>query len=157
MGERQKERTVKTSHRCSMLCLLLVTLILPVFCSPQNALRASTSGSVFSIKGSDGKSVQASFSSIQQAINNAANGSTIQVPSGTYYERILINKTINLVGENVPSTIIDGENGGTVVEITSDLVTISSFTIRSSGYGWTRHGIYVYRAENVTIRGARAN
>lgn len=154
MGERRKERTVKTSHRCSMVCLLfLVTLILPVFCSPQNALRASTSGSVFSIKGSDGKSVQASFFSIQQAINDAANGSTIQVPSGTYYERILINKTISLVGESVSSTIIDGENGGTVVEITSDLVAISSFTIRNSGYGWTRHGIYVYRAENVTIRG----
>jgi hypothetical protein len=111
MGEQWKERTVKTNHRCSMLCLLfLVTLILLVFCSPQNTLRASTSGSVFSIKGSDGKSVQASFSSIQQAINDAANGSTIQVPSGTYYERILINKTISLVGNSVSSTIIDGGN-----------------------------------------------
>jgi peptidylprolyl isomerase len=95
----------------------------------------------------------ADFSTIQEAINAASDGDTILVKSGTYYERILINKTINLVGDTVSSTIIDGGNGGTVVEITSDLVTISSFTIRNSGYGWTRHGIYVYKAENVTIRG----
>ena len=152
MEERRKEKTVKTSHRCSMLCLLfLVTLILPVFCSPQNALRASTSGSVFSIKGSDGKSVQASFSSIQQAINDAANGSTIEVPSGIYPERILINKTINLVGENVSSTIIDGGNAGTVVQIEASNVNISNFTIQNSGWGWTNNGIYVHNADRVKI------
>lgn len=146
---------MRTSHRIHsrIRLLFLGALVLTISCFTPNVLRVSVSGSAFSITDADGRTVQASFSSIQQAINDAANGSTIEVPSGTYYEHIFINKTINLVGEDVSSTIIDGGNNGTVVEITSDLVRISNFTIRNSGYGWTRHGIYVYKAENVTIEG----
>lgn len=146
---------MNTSHRIRsrIRLLFLGALVLTISCFTQNGLRISVSGSAFSITDLDGRTVQASFSSIQQAINDAANGSTIEVPSGIYYEHLFINKTINLVGEDVSSTIIDGGNNGTVVEITSDLVEISSFTIRNSGYGWTRHGIYVYMAENVTIKG----
>lgn len=138
---------------CKIRTLFLGVLVIFVSCFAQNGFRVSVSGSAFSIKASGGAAVQASFSSIQQAINGAASGSTIEVPSGIYYEHVIINKTVSLVGEDVSSTIIDGGNNGTVVEITSDLVTVSSFTIRNSGYGWTRHGIYVYNAENVTIKG----
>ncbi len=146
---------MNTSHciGSKISLLFLGILVLTISCFTQNGLRVSVYGSAFSITGPDGRTVQASFSSIQQAINDAANGSTIEVPSGIYYEHLFINKTINLVGENVSSTIIDGGNNGTVVEVTSDLVRISDFTVRNSGYGWTRHGIYVYKAENVTIKG----
>jgi parallel beta-helix repeat protein len=133
--------------------LLMGALVLIVFCFTRNCLRISVSGSAFKITNTTGKTFEASFSSIQQAINDAADGSTIEVPSGIYYEHISINKTINLVGEDVSSTIIDGGNNGTVVEITRSLVNISNFTIRNSGYGWTKHGIYVFDAENVTIKG----
>ncbi|MGD8545485.1 MAG: hypothetical protein PVH12_04855, partial [Candidatus Bathyarchaeota archaeon] len=37
---------------------------------------------------------QESFGSIQEAINQASNGSAVYVPSGTYFEQIVINKTI---------------------------------------------------------------
>jgi len=91
------------------------------------------------------------FGTIQEAINQAENGSTIYVPSGVYYERIAINKTISLIGENVLTTIIDGNNGGTVVEITADNVTIANLTIRNSGWGWVKNGIYVHFADNCEI------
>ena len=92
------------------------------------------------------------FASIQEAIDNAENGSTIFVPSGIYYEHVIINKTISLIGENISTTIIDGNNGGTVVQILADNVSVSGFTIRYSGWGWTNNGIYVHFADNVEIR-----
>jgi len=96
--------------------------------------------------------VQGIFGSIQEAINCAENGSTIYVPSDVYYERIVINKTISLIGGNFSTTIIDGNNGGTIVEITADNVTIAGFTIRNSGWGWVKNGIYVNSADNCEIR-----
>jgi len=92
------------------------------------------------------------FISIQQAINDAENGSTILVPSGVYHERIVINKTLSLIGENVSTTIIDGSNAGTVVTIVADNVTIAGFTVRYSGWGWTNNGIYVHFADRCEIR-----
>jgi len=96
--------------------------------------------------------VQGNFSSIQEAINYAENGSIIYVPSNVYYEQIVINKTISLIGENVSTTIIDGNNGGTVVKITANNVTIAGFTIQNSGWGWFRNGIYVHFADNCEIK-----
>jgi len=92
------------------------------------------------------------FVSIQQAINEAENGSVIYVPPGVYYEHVVVNKTISLVGENVSTTIIDGSNAGTVVRIVADNVSIRGFTVRNSGWGWYKNGIYVYRADNCEIR-----
>ena len=96
--------------------------------------------------------IQGNFSSIQEAINDAENGSTIYVPSDVYYERIVINKTISLIGENVSTTIIDGSNGGTIVNIIVDNVTIAGFTIQNSGWGWYKNGICVYRSDNCEIK-----
>ncbi len=96
--------------------------------------------------------IQGNFSSIQEAINEAENGSTIYIPSDVYYERIVINKTISLIGENVSTTIIDGSNGGTIVNIIADNVTIAGFTIQNSSWGWYKNGIYVYRADNCEIK-----
>jgi len=96
--------------------------------------------------------IQGNFSSIQEAINDAENGSIIHVPSDVYYERIVINKTISLIGENVSTTIIDGSNSGTIVNIIADNVTIAGFTIQNSGWGWYKNGIYVYRADNCEIK-----
>ncbi|MCZ2808761.1 MAG: right-handed parallel beta-helix repeat-containing protein, partial [Candidatus Bathyarchaeota archaeon] len=99
-----------------------------------------------------GEYFQEVFVSIQQAINEAENGSTVYVPPGIYYEHVIINKTISLVGENVSTTIIDGGNAGTVVRIVADNVSIRGFTVQNSGWGWYRNGIYVYRADNCEIR-----
>ena len=77
------------------------------------------------------------FSTIQEAINNASDGDTIYVHEGVYFENIFIGKKIKLIGEHPLTTIIDGSNGIDpikidVVEIASDNVTLSNFTIRNS-------------------------
>lgn len=74
------------------------------------------------------------FSSIQDAIDAATEGQTIFVFSGVYDERLTINKTINLMGEDMETTIIDGNNNGRVITITDEeFCTITGFTIQNSG------------------------
>ena len=73
---------------------------------------------------------------IQGLIDNASDGDTIYIPSGIYYENIIINKSINLVGEDKNTTIIDGGGSGDVAYVSADWVNISGFTIQNSGnYG----------------------
>ncbi|HEC77005.1 MAG TPA: DUF2341 domain-containing protein [Thermoplasmatales archaeon] len=87
------------------------------------------------------------YSKIQDAIDNASNGDTIFVYSGVYYEHVTISKTINLIGEDKSTTIIDGSNSGNVIGITADGVNISCFTIQNSAYT----GISIYYAQHCDI------
>ena len=73
--------------------------------------------------------------SIQEAINSAQSGDTIIVHSGTYYEHVVVNKTVSLIGENRQNTRIDGSGTGAVVEITANNVNISKFTIQNGFWG----------------------
>lgn len=50
------------------------------------------------------------YSKIQDAIDNASNGDTVFVYNGIYYENLVVDKSINLQGENKEYTIIDGDN-----------------------------------------------
>jgi len=97
----------------------------------------------------------ANFSTIQEAVDAANSGDTIQVKAGTYYEHVAINKSLTLVGEDSATTIIDGSGTGTVVYITSSDVNISSFTIRNGGdryYGIVADGFGGYViADNMVL------
>ena len=70
---------------------------------------------------------------IQEGIDDVSIGDTVYVYSGTYYENVVVDKTINLVGENRDSTVIDGTGFGDVVQLTAREVSISEFTIQNSG------------------------
>lgn len=144
-------RIIRSYRRRSalLLCTFLFLFVNPVLQSKQPYL--GTPANAFCVTRANGNHVQAFFSSIQQAINEAENGSVIQVPAGVYNEHVTINKSVSIVGENVQTTIIDGNNGGTVVQVLANNVSISGFTIRYSGWGWTNNGIYVYSADNCEI------
>jgi parallel beta-helix repeat protein len=73
------------------------------------------------------------YSNIQWAIDNASSGNTVFVYSGTYYENVIVNKTINLTGEDKGTTIIDGLGNGDVVKVVSDWVNITGFSVQNSG------------------------
>ena len=75
------------------------------------------------------------YTSIQAAIDNASNGKTIYIWSGTYYENVIINKSITLIGNGTKDTIINGSGIDDVVYVTADWVNISGFTITDSGKG----------------------
>ena len=69
------------------------------------------------------------FSSIQDGINAVVPSGNVYVSNGSYYENVVINKKINLIGEDRNGTIIDGGGSGNVVYITADGVNISGFTM----------------------------
>ena len=90
-----------------------------------------------------------SYLEIQPAIDDADAGNTIFVSSSIYYENIVIDRSLTLIGENKETTIIDGNTVGTVVKITADGVTLNNFTIQNS-LG-TSGGLHINGANNCTI------
>jgi parallel beta-helix repeat protein len=99
-----------------------------------------------------GGSGPGNYTSIQNAIDDANPGDTVYVYSGTYYEVLAINKTIDLIGENRDTTVIDGGWGIYVVDVSSDRVMISGFTVQNSFFG-----IYLESSSNNTIIGNTAS
>ena len=73
------------------------------------------------------------YVTIQAAINAANSGDTISVKEGTYFEQVVINKSITLTGENRDRTIIDGSSNGTALNITANHANVTGFTIQKSG------------------------
>jgi len=85
---------------------------------------------------------------IQDLIDNASDGDTINIPSGIYYENIVIDKSISLIGEDKETTIIDGGSNVTVIRIVSNKVTVSGFTIQNGD-----DGVELYRSNRNSIKG----
>ncbi|MGC9445108.1 MAG: right-handed parallel beta-helix repeat-containing protein [Candidatus Methanospirareceae archaeon] len=75
------------------------------------------------------------FATIRAAINDAdtVHGHTIIVDSGTYYENVIVNKSLTLRGENRDNTTIDGNGSGNVIQLVADNCTIQNFTIQNAG------------------------
>lgn len=78
-----------------------------------------------------GYPVYVRYASIQQAINNADEGDSIFVSSGTYHNHIVVNKTVSLIGENPETTVIDGNKAQNILNITAHNVNITKFTVQN--------------------------
>jgi len=88
---------------------------------------------------------------IQEAINAANPGDIIQVASGTYHEHLIVNKRVSLLGESSATTIIDGDENGTVITISTSNVIINGFTIQHAG-GWSYMcGVLLFNLNNSVI------
>ena len=74
------------------------------------------------------------YSKIQDAINVADWGDTIFIYKGIYYENIIIDKGIELIGESRNETIIDGMEQDYVIKIIAPYTIISNLSIRNCGY-----------------------
>ena len=72
---------------------------------------------------------------IQDGINHAGNGDTVHIYSGTYFENVIVDKSIILVGENRNNTIIDGQNKGNAIYVEVYSVSIENLTIRNGTNG----------------------
>ena len=95
----------------------------------------------------------ADFTGIQDAIDAASPGDTIYVFNGTYYENVVMDKSVLLIGENKVNTIIDGSGAGTVVAITVNNVTVRNFTIQNSGYfAPYPRGVNLYGVNNTIVQ-----
>jgi parallel beta-helix repeat protein len=93
------------------------------------------------------------YPTIQDAVNAASENDTVFVRNGTYYENVVVNKTMSLVGENAQSTVIDRGGSGNVVNISANGVNVSGFTIRNSGGPLLRAGITLESVSHCNIAG----
>ena len=87
-----------------------------------------------------------SYITIQSAIDDPYTlpGHTIYVKNGTYYENVVVDKTINLTGENKNTVIIDGGGSGDCIEVLSSWTRISNLsTINSGDYSTGNAGIEI--------------
>jgi len=77
------------------------------------------------------------YTKIQDAIYDASDGDTIFVynDSSPYSENLYVEKSINLIGEDKKSTIVEGRGGNRVVTVRKSDVVISGFTIKNGEHG----------------------
>jgi len=136
--------TIRYSGWVSMLKKLLAVTIMILFISVivipstgttdvKQITMPTNSGNTLYVGGSG----SGNYSTIQEAIDDASDNDTVFVydDSSPYYENIFIDKSINLIGEDRNTTVIDGYNNGVVIKINScSNVNISGFTVNDGGY-----------------------
>ncbi len=95
------------------------------------------------------------FSTISGALEAAADGDVIRVERGDYQERVLVDRSVQLVGN--PGAVIDGQGQGSTVTVTADGAVVQGFTVRGSGMRLTKDdaGITIQGAAGVMVRGNR--
>jgi hypothetical protein len=85
-------------------------------------------------KGSDSnncKSAQHACKTIGHAIGLASSGDTVKVAASTYKENLDIGISLNILGANARTTIVDGNQSGTVFTISSGVVLLSGLSIQN--------------------------
>jgi len=95
--------------------------------------------------------LQNPYQNITSGLAYAINGDIIYVYNGTYYENLIIAKSVFLIGENKHATIIDGNNTGNVIGVAVNNVNITDFTIQNSGPSFTLSGIKIDKSSGHKI------
>ena len=119
-----------------LVCMLLmVGIIIPVSGTTllEKTSTSLTIGNILYVGGSGSNN----YTKIQDAIDNTSDGDTVFVydDSSPYLESVVINKSINLIGEDKYSTIINVQDlEGNGVTIEADKVLLCGFTIQNA-YG----------------------
>jgi len=91
------------------------------------------------------------YQNITNALEHAIDGDTIFVHSGMYFENVIVNISVSIVGEDRSSTIVDGNGTINVISIRANNVSIQNFTIKNSGPDFDDCGIFVDGSSRVNI------
>jgi len=140
---------------------LIFTLIILFVCmsitlssavdNPMKSTMTVSSGNILYVGGNG----TGNYTRIQDAVNDAVDGDTVFVYSysSPYFETLIVNKSINLIGQDENTTIIDGNfSDDDVIVLSKNWVNITGFTIQNSGDWSTYAGIEI-RSNNNTITG----
>jgi parallel beta-helix repeat protein len=137
----ERERVLKRMFSAAMLVCLFVSMLILAF--DVQAVRAQPRTWYVDDDGA------ADFHTIQEAINAASDGDVVFVRNGTYYENLVTNKTLSLLGESRYGTVVDGRNSGDVITMTAGNSSVSEFNVRASGD--SEAGVYFEYCGNITV------
>jgi len=87
------------------------------------------------------------FGNIQDGVNAVNSSGTVNIYSGTYYENVVINRPMSLIGEDGYTTIVDGNLNGSTFIISDSIVSISGLEIQNSGLETGDAGILAQGAQ----------
>jgi parallel beta-helix repeat protein len=92
------------------------------------------------------------YVTIQEAVsaNETLDGHTIRVDAGTYYEQVVINKSLSLIGQDKSNTIVDAGGNESAILVTANNVTVSGFTAQNATAGFGAIELYNSRGDNIT-------
>jgi hypothetical protein len=129
-------------------------LLFALFSALAPAAFASTTWYVNGVSGSDSNnctSPTTACRTIGHTISLASSGDSIMVAAATYGENLTISKSLNIIGSNASTTIINGVSiNNTVVTISNSAarVNLSQLTIRN---GHAQNGGGIYNSGTLTI------
>ncbi len=115
-----------------IILLFVGTCIIPAIAQNNEKPLPTSRGNWLYVGGSG----PGNYTRIQDAINDSSDGDTILVYSGTYYESLMINKSLHLIGDGNPlihtiySPVISS------VEVTADGCSLSNFSFIAEGTLW---------------------
>jgi parallel beta-helix repeat protein len=124
-----------TKLQTKVVTLILITLFIGVGIQPaignKKSIKSISHGRILYVGGGGHNN----YTKIQDAVNDASDGDTVYVfdDSSPYNENIFINKSINLIGEDKNSTIIEGKDDDVVI-IQADYFKMTGFTVRNGRY-----------------------
>ena len=90
----------------------------------------------------------ADYTRIQDAIDNASDGDTVYVYNGTYFENVIVDKSIELIGED-KNTTVDGDFKESVLNIKADNVKINGFILKNTAKDEMYAGIEIHSDYNI--------
>lgn len=148
---------VKTGLSFVLFCFLMSLMIIGTF--DKLAVTADVRGSVCydgRRLGADNSTivwVPDNYTSIQEAIDEVVPGGIVYVGVGEYYEDVVVNKSLSLIGENVSTAVLDGEGESLLIlSITASDVIVHNFTIKNTRGGQPAYGISIRDSQNVSLR-----
>jgi parallel beta-helix repeat protein len=129
---------MKKYIRLFFTLFVIFILFIPLVSSYKNQLNLLEYRNIIYVNGNNTQgpwegTIEAPYQYIKDAIENSIDGDTIFVYGGIYFENLIINKSLSIIGENKNSTVIDGFYKQYILSLYQDSTRISNFTFINSG------------------------
>ena len=111
----------------TIVLILLGTIIIPVSSQKTDMFSVSASAGTWLYVGG---SNPGNYTRIQDAIDDANEGDTVFVYTGSYIENLKINKSIAVIGEDKDTTFILGGNDSEIIQLKEASIMLNGFTIK---------------------------
>jgi nitrous oxidase accessory protein NosD len=136
------------------LVITVILLFIYMYIAPSFAVDNVKKSSILVSDGNTlyvGGNGEGNYTKIQDAIDNATDGDTVFVydDSSSYYENVVVDKSISLIGENRNTTVVDGGGIDSVIEVSADYVNIEGFTVTNCRDDLSEAGINIFSDWNI--------